>query len=251
MMLFLDAVGGMADGGTSQRAELALLGCFGLRVNGAPVALAPASQRLLAYVALVGRTVRRDGVAGALWSGEPEDRAHTNLRSAVARLRAGAADVLRARGPELVLAEALTVDLHDVRRVALDVIARPSAAAAEAAARAVPLLSAELLPGWYEDWVVHEAEAWRQLRLHALEALSRQLAAAGRHGEAVVAAQAAVSGDPLRETAHAVLIDAHLREGNRSEAVRAFERYRRRLRDELGLEPTPSLRAAVGHAAVT
>lgn len=241
----------MANGGVFQRVELALLGSFVLHVGGSPVVLAPASQRLLAYVALTGRTVRRDGVAGALWCGEPEERAHTNLRSAVARLGARAPGLLRGRGLELTLSESLRIDLHDMRRVALDVIARPSPDAVDAAVQALPLLSAELLPGWYDEWVIHEAEAWRQLRLHALEALGRQLALAGRHAEAVVAAQAAVAGDPLRETAQAVLIDVHLREGNQSEAVRTYERYRRRLHDELGLEPTPSLRAAIGDAAVT
>jgi SARP family transcriptional regulator, regulator of embCAB operon len=99
------------------------------------------------------------------------------------------------------------------------------------------------LPGWYEDWALIEAENWRQLRLHALEAAAGVLADAGRFGEAVGAAQAAVDADPLRESPHAALIAVHLREGNQSEALREFERYRERLRGEFGLEPTPRLRA--------
>ena len=59
-------------------------------------------------------------------------------------------------------------------------------------------LSAELLPDWDDDWVRLEAEDWRQLRLHALEALAGRLAAAGRCGEAAGAAGAAVRADPLR-----------------------------------------------------
>jgi DNA-binding SARP family transcriptional activator len=101
----------------------------------------------------------------------------------------------------------------------------------------------ELLPGWYEDWVVLEAESWRQLRLHALEASAGVLAGARRFGEAVCAAQAAVCADPLRESPHAALIRVHLSEGNQSEAVREFERYRERLGAALNLEPTPGLRA--------
>jgi hypothetical protein len=37
--------------------------------------------------------------------------------------------------------------------------------------RAISALSADLLPDWYDDWAVVEAEDWRQLRLHALDQL--------------------------------------------------------------------------------
>ena len=84
-------------------------------------------------------------------------------------------------------------------------------------------------------------EGWRQLRLHALEALAARLTAAGRWGEAAGAAGAAVRAEPLRESAHAALIQVHLAEGNQSEAVREFARYRALLRAELGLDPTPRL----------
>jgi len=241
----------LAGSTRSKRATLALLGRFELIDDGSTVPLAPASQRLLAYVALAGRRVRRDGVAGALWSVESEHRAHTNLRSAIARVGARVPGLLYAVGAELALADTVSVDLDDARRVALEVISRPAATAIESAALSMSALSAELLPGWYDDWVVNEAELWRQQRLHALEALSRVLTKAGRYAEAVVAAQAAVAGDPLRESAQAALIAVHLREGNQSEAVRTFERYRSRLRDELGLEPTAQLRGQLGHGTIT
>jgi DNA-binding SARP family transcriptional activator len=102
-------------------------------------------------------------------------------------------------------------------------------------------LSVDLLPGWYDDWVLIEAEDWRQLRLHALEALTRRLIAAGRWGEAADAACAAVRAEPLRESAHAALIQVHLAEGNQSEAMREFTHYRGLLHRELGLEPTQRL----------
>src|SRR5205823_716087 len=100
------------------------------------------------------------------------------------------------------------------------------------------LLSVDLLPDWYDDWAVLEAEAWRQLRLHALEALTARLAGAERYGEALVAGLAAVRAEPLRETAHAAVVGVHVAEGNRGEALRQYEHYRRLLDAELGLEPT-------------
>ena len=65
----------------------------------------------------------------------------------------------------------------------------------------------------------------------------------GRFGEAVAAAQAAVAVDPLRESPRAALIAVYLGEGNQSEALREFERYRRHVDAALGLDPTARLRA--------
>jgi hypothetical protein len=59
-------------------------------------------------------------------------------------------------------------------------------------------LRGDLLPGWYDDCVLLERERVRQLHMHALEALAEKLAAAGRYGEAVPAAYAAVVAEPLR-----------------------------------------------------
>ena len=110
---------------------------------------------------------------------------------------------------------------------------------------AISTLSVDLLPDWYDDWAVAEAEEWRQLRLHALDALAERLTAAGRYADATSAALAAVKAEPLRETAHAVLIRVYLAEGNRAEALSAYEHYRALLRTELGLEPTPLIQALI------
>jgi len=76
------------------------------------------------------------------------------------------------------------------------------------------------------------------LRMSALEAQAGFLAAAGRLAEAAGAARAAMKVEPLRESAHASLIKVHLAEGNQSEALRVYERYRSMLESVLGLEPT-------------
>ncbi len=53
---------------------------------------------------------------------------------------------------------------------------------------------------------------------------------------------AAVSAEPLRESAHRALIAVHLHEANYGEAVRQYERCRTMLREELGISPSPRLR---------
>jgi DNA-binding SARP family transcriptional activator len=109
----------------------------------------------------------------------------------------------------------------------------------------VPELTSDLLPDWYEEWVQDERESLRQLRLHGLETLAAALSRAGRHADAIQAALAAIRIEPLRETAHRTLIEAHLAEGNCSEARRQFGQCRRLLREELGVEPSESTRRLI------
>ena len=106
-------------------------------------------------------------------------------------------------------------------------------------------LSLDLLPDWYDDWLVDDREGVRQLRLHALERVTGELSLSGRHAEAIQTALAAVRLEPLRETAHAALIKAHLAEGNRSEALRQFYRCRDVLSAELAVEPSESIRQLI------
>jgi DNA-binding SARP family transcriptional activator len=220
-----------------------LLGGFGLLLGSTLLSVPRASQRLIAFLALHGGMVRRAAVAGTLWPDASERHAYSNLRQALARLRSTAREALAASKLELGLAEGVTVDIRQARALArrlLDPAVTP--AQSELGTAAVGVLSAELLPDWYDDWVLVEAEDWRQLRLHALEGLAGRLAAAGRWGEAAGAACAAVRADPLRESARACLIRVHLAEGNQSEAVREFARYQELLHVDLGLEPTLRLR---------
>ncbi|MFI1377186.1 BTAD domain-containing putative transcriptional regulator [Streptomyces longwoodensis] len=98
------------------------------------------------------------------------------------------------------------------------------------------------VPSWYDDWLVDAREHFRQTRLHALEAISRRHRRAGRMGEALMYAMTAVEAEPLRQSAHRAVTAVHLGEGNVAEALRHFDLYRRRLRRELGLPPSPESR---------
>ncbi|MGH3626104.1 MAG: AfsR/SARP family transcriptional regulator [Sciscionella sp.] len=232
--------------------SVAVLGQFRL-LRGMNVVRVPrASQRLMAFLALHGRIFERTALAGALWPEASEPHAYCSLRAALSRLQSTARMALAANQLELGLAEGVTVDIYHAKALArrlLDPAVQPTPG--DLCANAVIALSAVLLPDWYDDWVLVEAEDWRQLRLHALEALAGHLASAGRWGEAAGAARAAVRGEPLRETSRAALIRVFLAEGNVSEAVREFRSYRALLQDELGLEPTPRLYRLIQNARNT
>ena len=150
--------------------------------------------------------------------------------------------MVEATTTHLRLARDLAVDVQELTGLAKG-LESPTARAGDAPDPSV--LAGDLLPDWYEDWVVLERERYRQLRLHALEALCGRLTAAGRFGAAVQAGLAAVAGEPLRESAHRTLIQAHLAEGNPGEAVRQYHLYRRLLATELAIEPSPAIRGMV------
>ena len=226
--------------------RLSLLGAFELAEGAVPLVLPGNSQRLLAFLALRNRTVTRAATAGTLWPEASEAHAHASLRSALARLDRITREAIEVDFLDLRLAASVTVDIRDSRALAhrlLIVDTLPSEA--DMSAAAIAALSSDLLPDWYDEWAMVQAEDWRQLRLHALEALAGRLAVADRYADAAAAALAAIHAEPLRESAHAALIRVHMAEGNQSEALRAFARYRTLLTAELGLEPTPALRALI------
>jgi SARP family transcriptional regulator, regulator of embCAB operon len=242
---------GSSEGGRGLR--ISLLGGFQLELEGPTMILPEGSQRLLAFLALKGRWIQRPVVAGTLWPVATEEHASSSLRSALARIPDGARAAIEATAKDLELSDDVTVDLFDSRALAHRLLApHGSTPAEESGAEAIAALSRELLPDWYDEWVLVEAEDWRQLRLHALEALADRLAAQGRFGDAAAAGLAAVRAEPLRESPRAALIRVHIAEGNPSEALREFARYGELLMLELGVEPTERLRSLVAElGAVT
>ncbi len=205
--------------------------------------LSAGTQRLLAFLAVHDRAMTRSEVAETLWPDSSAHRAGASLRSAVSRLEGPARRAVRVTASDLGLAEGVVVDLHRSRALARRLIDQDAAqSGVDLGATAVSALSDDLLPGWYDDWAVVAAEDWRQLRIHALEAVASRLTAAERLPEAAAAALAAVRAEPLREAARAALIRVYIAEGNPAEALGEFQRYRVLLQAELGIEPTAKLR---------
>lgn len=200
------------------------------------------SKRLLVFMALHRGQVERRYVAGLLWQAGTEDRAAGNLRSALWRLSQAQIEVISADRHHLALRDGVLVDVDVVTDWARRLIAgRP--VSTDLAALPASTDAMDLLPGWYDDWVLIERERIRHRVLHALESMSRLLVAAGRCAEGVEAALVAVGAEPLRESAQRALLAAHLAEGNWIEARRSLDAYRELLGRELGFQPDPALAA--------
>ncbi len=243
--LAADEVGALAEppggGGRTGTRLVVLLGEFELVVDGGALAVPCNVERLVAFLAVCGTSQPRAQVAGTLWPEMSDPRAAARLRAVLWRAEQVAPGwVLRDRG-RLTLAPDVRVDLHEAVRHAHHVTDADEEALPPGE-EAFEDLRRDLLPHWGDDWLLYERERLRQLRVHALEALCRRLAARGRMSQAIDAGIAAVASEPLRESAHRALITAHLVEGNASEARRQFFTYRDLLEEHLGIAPTPTLR---------
>jgi DNA-binding SARP family transcriptional activator len=224
--------------------RLGLLRGFELRQDDELVELPLSAQRVVAFLALHDRPLHRLYVAGSLWLDASEARANASLRTALWRIGNPSCKLVDATTTHVGLAPAVEVDVRDIKAAARALIhgsGRSLNVPPEALYEA-----GEILPDWYEDWVLIEREHVRQLRLHALEALCVELTSSGRFAEAAEAGLAAVEGEPLRESAHRTLIAAYLAEGNPVEAIRQYRFFSRLLHDQLGLEPSELMETLVG-----
>lgn len=230
----------------TQPVRLGLLGGFSLTIEAEEFPLPLNAQRLVAFLALQGRPLLRTFVSGSLWGGVTDARAGGSLRSALWRLSHPRYELVTTTSDHIGLSDSVTIDVREGEALAHKVL-DPTQELEDVEQVSEDVLSGDILPDWTEDWVLLEREWYHQLRLRALEALCRRLTAKGRFGQAVQAGVAAVSGEPLRESAWRALIEAHLAEENVAAALRDYRAFEDLLKSELGLAPSATMRALVAH----
>lgn len=225
--------------------------------EGTETALGSKARVALAYLALERwRPVPRDELAEVVWGAELPPTWRAALRGVISRVRGalGAAGLDSAltltTGPggyRLRLPAGSTVDVEVAERAveaARAAIIDDPGRARDEARRAVEILRGEFLAGISGPWVERRQAEQVELHLEGLEVLSQACAACGDGVGAVRAANVAVALQPLRESAHLRVMAAHEAAGNRGRALRAYERCRRVLVDELGITPGPETEAA-------
>jgi len=207
---------------------------------------------LFAYLALHrGRPVPREDLLVAGWGDDVTAETGSALSVLLSKMRKGlGADRLRGRTEmELLLPAGTFVDVEVAQEGAHraeSAIAQgqwaqawgPAGIAYHIATR--PFLSGLDAP-WIDDW----RRRLEDVRLRGLECFAA--AGLGLGGPALPQAEerARMLTDlaPFRESGHRILIEAMERRGNVAEALRAYERLRILLRDELGISPSPNLQA--------
>jgi DNA-binding SARP family transcriptional activator len=240
----------LVAGATSERDMLCLVGGPYVMHNGHRCNVPESSKRLLAYVALHDGRVDRNRAAGTLWPYGSDNRAAGNLRSTLWRLKGAGIEILQSDKAMLSLKPGTVTDVHQLCEWAARAI---EGRVTEADLRILhwDREAADILPGWYDDWVICERERIRQRLLHGLEAVGYQLLRQHRPADAIEAAMEAVRIEPLRESSQRLLVEAHLAERNYGEALRAYRTYERLLDEELRITPGPALTSLISTACVT
>ncbi len=233
-----------------RRLEFRLLGS--LEVATADISLSLTGKRrrtlLVRLLLSANQPVSDDRLAFDLWSGSPPAGAASTLSSHISLLRQvlGADRIVHRAG-----GYCLEVGAHelDSAEFEADVIAgqaadrqgRPQLAVDRFERGLRRWRGAALADVDGASWAHSEIARLEELRLGAVEALLRAQLALGRHGEILAAAEAAVRDNPLRERGWAILMTALYRSGRQADALRAYQRLRTELADQLGVEPSPEL----------
>ncbi|GAY12104.1 BTAD domain-containing putative transcriptional regulator [Pseudonocardia sp. N23] len=234
---------------------VSVLGPLRADVDGRPADLGGPRQRaVLARLAVAGgQPVSADLLVEDIWSGEPPPRALAALQVHVSHLRRILEPDRPPRAPATVLvsvapgyALALETDGLDARRAARllhDAAALPPAAAIAPLRAALDCWSGPAYAEFADEpWAAPEAARLAELRLHAVERLAEARLATGEDAAVVPDLDRHVRDHPLREPAVRLLALALYRAGRQADALATLAGARRRLADELGVDPGPALR---------
>lgn len=225
--------------------------------EGAAVRLpAGRARALLALLAIHrGEVVSMDRIVDALWGERPPETAAKAVQGYVSQLRRLLADgstlaqegVLVTRAPGYMLASgALTVDADRFERLAGE---GRRALDDGSPAEAIVLLD-DALASWrgpalgdftFDDFARDEIQRLEDLRLGAREDRFDALLGLGRHGEVAGTLDSLAAAHPFRERLQGQLMIALYRMGRQADALQVYRDTRRRLADELGLDPGTEL----------
>jgi DNA-binding SARP family transcriptional activator/energy-coupling factor transporter ATP-binding protein EcfA2 len=222
------------------RLDVRLFGQADIRHAGAPVKFAKRSTTLTMLALLVlkrGQAVARDSLAFTLFPETDEGGALAELR----RYLYLANRALPATGGEpWFVSDAETVRWNDAAGAFVDVFEfERLAAISETEPQAVALYAGDLLENVYEDWVVAERERLRGIYLGALDDLIGRYRAERNYAEAIACAKRILTDDAWREDTLRVLMALRYEMGDTAGALAEYERFAKRLRDELAVTPMP------------
>ena len=239
---------------------VALLGP--VRIGRAGAEMAPVAQQLLRVLTgmlglAAGRAVSVPALIDGLWGEDATPEREKNLHSRISALRRllgeaepgrGGSRVIRSGDGYLLRLDPGCLDVQEF--TALAGRARGMARAGDRAGAAG--LFREALALWrgpaLEDaapwcpWLAGEAARLEEARASVVEERTECDLALGRHGEAVAEIASLAGAFPLRERLAGQLMVALWRCGRRGEALAVYDRIRRELATELGLDPGPELR---------
>ena len=237
------------------KARIQLCGRFVVDIDGSRIQDTLPGRRgrvLFAYLVLNrGRPSPRDELLMAGWGDDAPAEAGNALSVQLSKLRHGlGADRLRGRtAVELLLPQATFVDveaaLEGAHRAESCIAQGQWAQAWGPAGIAYHVATRPFLTGLEAPWIDQWRRRLEEVRLRGLECFAA--AGLGLGGAALAQAEERARMltelAPYRETGHLILLEALERRGNVAEALRAYDRLRVLLREELGIAPSPTVQA--------
>jgi DNA-binding SARP family transcriptional activator/streptogramin lyase len=231
--------------------EFRLLGPIEVLRESRPIPLGGAKQRALLGLLLLhaNEIVSRDRLIDELWGDRPPGTAGHSLDVQISRLRKifGPEVLLTRSGGYVLQADQESIDAHRFQRL----LEKGRRANAEGAFDEALHALREALGIWrgpafaeltYEAFARTEIERLEELRLVATEERIEAELALGRHDTLIPELEALTAKHPLRERLRGQLMLALYRAGRQAEALRVYSDTRKRLVDELGIEPGHALR---------
>ena len=227
---------------TEAAVQVRILGPIEVIESGGDKPLTPQLRRLLGLLVVAdGGYVSSDRIAEHLADGDIDG---SKIRTAVSRLRKVLGDRIETvpGGYRLQLAD------HELDAAQFESMR-------EQARTAVPIeriqLSVEALGLWKgdaltgvadEEWATSAASRLESARAVLTEDLTDALINVGRFDQAIELLDPHIVDHPYRERPIALLMRALAGTGRLPDALRAYQRFRITLRDDMGLEPSPELR---------
>jgi len=232
--------------------EICLLGEFTIRNAGIEInGLSTRHQSLIAYLALrAPRSIQRSEVAFNLWADSKEAQALTNLRKALHQIRniLQNGDLIRTDSQTLQLSLSQD-DKIDVREFTVQLgIAEQARVSSDMGAEQTALetvtrlYKGDLLPGFYDEWLLSEREHLHHLFIQSTDRLIVLLEARRHYKDAIRHALRLLQTDNLREATYRTLIRLHALNDDRAAALNMYHTCARLLSRELNVDPDASTR---------
>lgn len=228
--------------------EYTVLGPLKAVQDGVNRALGGPRQRMVLAVLLANanRVVSQGALIEAVWSGEPPDAAKATLQSYVSLLRKELGGEIQRDGDGYRVVAADRLDASRFEHLVAEGRAKLDADPAVAL-----VILQEALALWYglpygdlggEPALTAEVVRLEELRLSAVEHRIQADLAVGNQGQVIGELETLVRENPFRERLRELQMLAFYRSGRQAEALRAYQRARTFLAEELGIDPSPELR---------
>jgi DNA-binding SARP family transcriptional activator len=213
---------------------------------------APKARELFCYLLLYReRSHPRESLADLLWGDHPTAQSKNYLRKALWQLQSTLDAQMESVKGQFLLIESEWIQLHPQAALWLDVTVFEQVFSlvhgipgrdllqeqVQVLRDAVELYRGELLEGWYQEWCLYERERFQFKYLTMLDKLMDYGEANREFEKALLYGERILRYDRARERTHRRLMRLHYLAGDRTAALRQYERCASALREELGVEP--------------